>query len=155
MENDMGQQESKAWLLWGPGRQAHMGCWRTKEHRTAAQSKLSSLKHMHGSLHEQENDQIQQSRKISCLSGQLLTKLKQNRQYALKQTTPRGWGMSPLEGQNSSGQQLEQHHLTSIRSSPRRSLDQSIFLLLLSLEQDSPKSILQSHPIKFKFLRYV
>lgn len=44
----------------------------------------------------------------------------------------RGSGMSPLEGQNPTGKHLEQHNLIFIRSSPRRSLHQSIFLLLHS-----------------------
>lgn len=64
-----------------------MGWQRTKEHRTAGQSKTSSLKHMYGSFHEQDDVQMQQQATLP--EQATLHQAKNKIQYVVEKIAPR------------------------------------------------------------------
>lgn len=150
MENDMGQQKSKAWLLWAPGRQADMGCWRTKEHRTAAQSKLSSLKYM--LAHSMSRKMTRYSRAGGYLAWVGNSWPSQNTTYSMH------WNRSLRNAEGCHPWKVK-IPLDSILSNAiwflLDPLPEGVWIRVFSLApQCSSKSILQSRPLKFKFLHY-
>lgn len=82
--------------------------------------------------HPTSKNMTRYSSKLPCLSRQLLTKPKHKTQDVLEPIAREPEGCPSLECQNLTGQHLEQHNVTLIRSPLRRSVDQNIFLSLHS-----------------------